>query len=202
MMASIRSAFRAVWGSDADRPFLRGKLLDVLLVFGAGLLVVFAFLSSIVVQVLTETGAELARKLGREDPALLSPLAQLASSTALSALAFLLLYRVVPPLAVRVRDVAPAAVLAGVAVQVAAAGFSVYLTRFADFDDVYGPLGAVLAFLLLVYVIAIVLLLGACLAAAWPEAASPAPASQPGGAMPFRARIVRVARGLVLRHPR
>ena len=40
MMASVRSAFRAVWGSEADRPYLRGKLLDLVLVLGAGVLVV------------------------------------------------------------------------------------------------------------------------------------------------------------------
>ena len=39
-MASVRSAFQAVWGSEAPRPYLRGKLLDVVLVLGAGVLVV------------------------------------------------------------------------------------------------------------------------------------------------------------------
>jgi Virulence factor BrkB len=43
MMSSVRSAFRAIWGSEADRPYLRGKLVDLLLVLGAGVLVVSAF---------------------------------------------------------------------------------------------------------------------------------------------------------------
>jgi membrane protein len=172
MMGSIRAAFRFVWESDARRPYLRGKGLDVVLVLGAGLLVVSAFALSVVVQVVTETGTEVAERLGRDDggAAPLGSLAQLAATTALSALAFLILYRVAPPLHVRVRDVLPAALLAGVAAQVASAGFSLYLRWFADFDEVYGPLGAVLALLLLVYVEATVLLAGACLAATWPEA--------------------------------
>ena len=64
MMASVRSAFQAVWGSAAYRPYLRGKLLDFVLVLGAGVLVVSAFGLSIVVQVVTETSSEIAEELG------------------------------------------------------------------------------------------------------------------------------------------
>jgi membrane protein len=171
MMGSIRVAFRAVWESEARRPYLRGKGRDVVLVLGAGLLVVSAFALSVVVQVVTDAGLEVAERLGRDASATapLGTIAQVAAATGLSALAFLLLYRVAAPLEVRLRDALPAAILAGVGAQVASAGFSLYLRYFADFDDVYGPLGAVLALLLLVYVQATVLLAGACLAATWPQ---------------------------------
>jgi membrane protein len=200
MMASIRSAFRAVWVSEANRPYLRGKLLDVALVLGAGVLIVSAFGLSVMVQIVTNTGAELAEKVGRDDSATapLGPFAELVGSTALTFLAFLLLYRVVPTVEVRLRDVWPGAAVAAVGVQVASAGFSVYMTHFADFDDVYGPLGAVLAFLLLVYIAAAVLLVGACIAAAWPLAATAQPAGE-GGGVSLRTRLVRAARGLVVR---
>jgi membrane protein len=156
-----------VWENDARRPYLRGKGLDVVLVLGAGLLVVSSFALTVVVQVVTETGLELEERLRRDDSAAapLSTLAQLAAATGLSALGFLLLYRIAPPLRTRLREILPAAILAGVGAQVASAGFSLYLRYFADFDDVYGPLGAILALLLLVYVQATVLLAGACLAA-------------------------------------
>ena len=78
----------------------------------------------------------------------------------------------------------------------ASAGFSIYLERFADFDDVYGPLGAVLAFLLLVYVTAVVLLFGACVAAAWPETAT-TPVDEE--TVTLRRRLASAARGLVVR---
>ena len=81
-MASVRSAFRAVWGSEADRPYLRGKLLDFVLVLGAGVLVVSAFGLSLVVQVVTETSSEIAEELGRGESATagLGALAQLGAS--------------------------------------------------------------------------------------------------------------------------
>ena len=201
MMASVRSAFRAVWGSDADRPYLRGKLLDVVLVLGAGVLVVTAFGLSLVVQVVTESSTEIAEALGRGESATagLGALAQLGASLTLAFLAFSLLYRVVPPVPTRVREVVPGAVVAAVGIQLASAGFSIYLRHFGGFDAVYGPLGAVLAFLLLVYVAAVVLLLGACVAAAWPETATEPPEREDEEPGPLRSRLVRAARGLVVR---
>ena len=200
MMAAVRSAFRAVWGSEADRPYLRGKLLDGALVLGAGLLILSAFGLTIVVQVATETSTEIAAELGLGERATggLGALAQLGASLALGFVAFALLYRVVPPVPVRLLDVLPGAAFATIGVHLAGAGFSVYLDRFADFDDVYGPLGTVLAFLLLVWVTAAVLLLGACVAAAWPQATAPLEA-EPGPEVPLSARLLRAARGLVVR---
>ena len=199
MMGSIRSAFRAVWGSEADRPYLRGKALDVVLVLGAGLLVVSAFGVSVVVQLVTNTSTRIATDLGGDGGATerLGSLGQVLATTALAFLAFLLLYRVVPPVATRVRDAVPAAAVAAVAFELASAGFSVYLDRFADFDEVYGPLGAVLAFLVLVYMVAAILLFGACIAAAWPTAAIAAVPTGPP--VPLRARIVGILRALVVR---
>ncbi len=189
-----------VWGSEANRPYLRGKLLDLVLVLGAGVLVVSAFGLSLVVQVVTRSSSKIAEELGRGESATagFGALAQLVGSLALAFLAFVLLYRVVPPVPVRIREVVPGAVVAAVGVHVASAGFSIYLDRFGDFSNVYGPLGAVLAFLLLVYVAAVVLLFGACVAAVWPETAIEPPDEQQEP-VALRTRLARAARGLVVR---
>ena len=201
MMASVRLAFRAVWGTDDVRPYLRGKLLDLVLVLGAGVLVVAAFGLTVIVQLVTDTSTEIAERLGQDGTATstLGSLAQLAGSLALALAAFTLLYRVVPAVAPRLRDVLPGAIVATVGFYLASAGFSVYLTRFANFDELYGPLGAVLAFLVLVYVAAMVLLFGACVAAAWPASAVAEPSST--GGEPLLRRILRALRGLVVRNP-
>jgi membrane protein len=200
MMASVRSAFRAVWGTEADRPYLRGKLLDLVLVLGAGVLVVSAFGLSLAVQVVTETSSELAEELGRGESATagLGTVAQIGASLMLALLAFGFLYRFVPPVAPRLRDVVPGAVVAAVGVHLASAGFSIYLAHFGGFNDVFGPLGAILAFLLLVYAAAAILLLGACVVAAWPEAATEPPDDEEP--VTLRTRLVEAARGLVVRN--
>jgi membrane protein len=200
MMASIRSAFRAVWDSEADRPYLRGKLVDFVLVLGAGVLVVSAFGLSLVVQVVTDTSSEIAAKLGRGESATagLGAVAQVGASLTLALLAFGFLYRFVPPVPVKIRDVVPGAVVAAVGVHLASAGFSIYIAHFGGFNNVFGPLGTILAFLLLVYAAAAILLLGACVAAAWPETATES-ASEEEEPVALRTRLVRAARGLVIR---
>jgi membrane protein len=186
MMASVRSAFRAVWGSEANRPYLRGKLLDLALVLGA------------VVQVVAKASSDIAEELGRGESATagVGSLAQLGASLTLAFLTFALLYRVVPSVPTRIREVVPGAIVAAVGVHLASWGFSIYLGRFGGFDDVFGPLGTILAFLLLVYFVAAVLLLGACVAAAWPQTAVEPVAGEP---VALRSRLVRAARGLVVR---
>jgi membrane protein len=67
-------------------------------------------------------------------------------------------------------------VIATLAIEIATAGFSIYLERFADFDRIYGPLGAVFALLVLVYVMSVILLFGACLTAEWGTSAGQAEA--------------------------
>jgi membrane protein len=79
------------------------------------------------------------------------------------------LYRVVPPVRPSRRSVWLPALLATIGFHLATAVYGLYLTRFGDVTAVYGPLGAVLGFLLVVYCGVTVILLGAELVAAWPR---------------------------------
>ena len=126
MMGAIRLAFTAVWGGEVGRPYLRGKLLDGALVLGAGLLILTAFGLTIVVQVATATSTKIAAELGLGERATggIGALAQLGASLALVFAAFALLYRVVPPVPIRLLDVLPGAAFATVGVHLAVAGFS------------------------------------------------------------------------------
>jgi membrane protein len=166
MMTTLRTATRVVWGADRGAPYVRGKLRDVLFVGLAGALVVGAFALSFVAQTAVQAGSDLADALGWNGSGrLVAGGVELASSLAITFVALLLLYRLAPPTRPRLADVWPAALLGAVAFELVAAGFGLYLARFADFNAVYGPLGAVFAFLALIYVLAIVLLAGAELAA-------------------------------------
>jgi membrane protein len=170
MARSIRSAFFAVWDVEADGSYVRGKLRDLALVLAGGLVVVGLFAISLLAQLAAAVGERAREELGAGgDGSGLASAGQVVGSIALSVVVFAALYRFVAPVETRLRDVVPGALVAAVGFQAATAGFSVYLDRFAHFDEVYGPLGAVFAFLLLVYVMAMVLLFGAAVAAAWPR---------------------------------
>jgi membrane protein len=167
MMASIRIAFRVVWDHDRGPTYVRSKLRDFALVGFAGVLIVAAFAFSFVVRIVLETGVDLFDRLGWSGAGgLLSAAAQVALSTMVVFIALLLLYRVVPPVTMRLWLLWPSAAAAAIAFEVAVYGYAIYATHFASFNTIYGPIGAVLLFLLLVYVLASIVLLGAETAAA------------------------------------
>ena len=171
MMRATRSAFRAIWGSEARLPYVRGKLVDVALVLVAGLLILCAFGVTVITQIVETAGEELVRKLGgsASTTSQLGAGLEFVASVAVTFVAFLFLYRFVPTVRVRLRDALAGALVACAGFNLAAIGFSIYISRFADFDEVFGSLSAVFVFLLVVYVAVEVLLLGACVAAAWPD---------------------------------
>ena len=165
MMTALRTSARIVWDVDRNAPYVRGKLRDALLVGLAGVLVVGAFALSFVVQTAVQAGEHVAAAVGVEEPGAFAAAGELATSLAITFAALGLVYLLTPPVRPRLRDVWPAALLGAVAFELVAAGFGLYLARFADFNAVYGSLGALFAFLALVYVLAIVLLAGAELVA-------------------------------------
>lgn len=76
-------------------------------------------------------------------------------------LIFALIYKLAPYVEVRWRQVLPGALLAMVLFELGKAAFALYLDRVANFEQVYGPLTAVIVLLLWLYVSALILVLGA-----------------------------------------
>src|SRR6185295_4185803 len=114
-----------------------------------------------------ETGTDLADAVGwTGGPTILSTLAEVGTSTVVVFAALLFLYRFVPPVHLPFASLWPSAAAAAVAFELMAYGYVIYATRFAGFSTVYGPIGVVLGFLVLVYLLAAVILLGAETAAA------------------------------------
>ena len=167
MMASIRIAFRVIWDHGSGPTYVRSKLRDFALVGLAGALVVAAFALSIIVRIVVQTGSEISDALGFTSGAsALSSVVEVIASTMLIFAALLALYRFVPPVAMPLAHLWPSALAAAIAFHLAVYGYAVYATRFASFNTIYGPIGAVLVFLLLVYLLAAIVLLGAETAAA------------------------------------
>jgi membrane protein len=79
----------------------------------------------------------------------------------LSALVFLMIYLVVPDTRVRWRDAIPAAVLATVLFEVAKGGFAYYLSNLSSLDLVYGSVTTIVVLMIFLYLVAMVLVLGA-----------------------------------------
>jgi membrane protein len=167
MMASIRIAFRVIWDRESGPTYVRSKLRDFALVGVAGALVVAAFGLSVIVRIVVQTGSDLSDALGFTNGAsAVSTVVEVMSSTFVIFAALLALYRFVPPVTMTLARLWPSALGAAIAFHLAVYGYAVYATRFASFNTIYGPIGAVLMFLLLVYLLAAIVLLGAETAAA------------------------------------
>ena len=79
----------------------------------------------------------------------------------LSALTLVLIFRVVPDAKVRWRDAVPAAALTTVLFELAKTGFAYYLSNLSSLDLVYGSVTTIVVLMLFLYLVAMVLILGA-----------------------------------------
>jgi membrane protein len=169
MMAALRIAFRVIWENDRRRTFVQSKLLDFLLVLGVGVVAVASLGATLLAHVLVEIGRDLSGTFGGgADGRILAAFTELLASAAVTFVVLFVIYRFVPPVRPSRRVVWLPALLATIGFHLATAVYALYLARFGDVTAVYGPLGAVLGFLLVVYCGVTVILLGAELVAAWP----------------------------------
>jgi membrane protein len=199
VMGSIRHALNAAFEVEDPRPPAQAKAIDLLLVvaFGATLTLSLALtvaervtesLSDAVDDEIPGAGgaiAEIVVKLGQ-----LVPLG-------MAFIVFAVLFRLVPSAYPKLRDTWPGVLLAAVGYEIAKTGFAVYLGKFANYSAIYASLGTVIAFLVFVWVAANVALLGAEVAANWPQVRAGAYDDDEGE--PLGTRIKGLVRGLFVR---
>lgn len=160
MMSALRAALNQAWDVEQTRPFLKGKLVDLGLVFAVATLGIGSLALTIAARFLSSHGLL---------PGWASWLSSLLLPLVLGFGVTLYLYRVIPAAEVKVRDASPAALFVAVLIVALQNLFSVYLGNFANYNALYGSLGAVIAFMFFVYLVSQVFLLGAEAAAEWPR---------------------------------
>jgi membrane protein len=168
MMSAIRRAFQTIWEDVTPRSFARGKAVDLVVVLGTGLVAIVAFGLGIAVNALSEAADRIAETIGVGGVGLRGTALAAASTLALIFACFAALYRFVSPGAPRWEAVWPGALVGAVGFQAATTVYGTYLARFGDLSVVYGSLGAVLGFLLVVWVGSVAMLVGAEVVAGWP----------------------------------
>jgi membrane protein len=196
MMSSVRVGLSAAFDEGERRPFFHGKLVDLLLILSVSLLFIGFLVLSIAINAIESWSETVAGGLGAAGLDRGSILALLLSPL-LTFGVLLLLYRLVPRTKLGVRDLAVGALVAAVASEAIRIGFSYYLTTVARYDLLYGALGSVFALLLVVYLQAIVLLLGAEIASTWAQSAY----GPPDPPIPISTQARDAVRGLFVRRP-
>ena len=171
MMSALRFSLDTAWDMEFRRPFVRGKLVDLGLVLGVGGLLTISVAATAVLQVGRDVSDSVADSLGpfgAEASGLFRVLAVLVPFL-LTWTTFTIIYKVVPSVTTRVRDVVAGALVGALLFEALKHGFAFYLRNFSNYDAVYGSLGAAIALLFFVYLAACVLLFGAEIAAEWPR---------------------------------
>ena len=200
MFGIIRRSINTAYDLEYQRPLVQQKLLDLAMVAGMGAF----FLLSI-----GATGFLRVVRQRSEDIPYLGDAAEQAGFAwdafsfliplALSFLAFLVMYWIVPATNTRPRDVWPGALMAAVLFEVCKVGFAFYLQNFGNYDVVFGSLGAVAAFLFWIYLSANILLLGAEVASEYPRVLRGDYAeARPAPARPLRETVRARLRGLFM----
>jgi membrane protein len=188
MMSAIRNGLEAACKVGRGRPAAHAKALDFLLVAVAGLIVLLVVGFSAFAAFFSRVLDDAAERIGiNASPSgvLLRDVIQL---TALGVMA-LLLYRYVPNMRLPQRAVLAGALLTAVLTWAATKILTYVFADFSHYNFIYGPLAGVMSFLFFVYVVSLILLLGAEFAYAWSQ-----PIGAPGP--PLRTRSLGFLRGL------
>jgi len=186
VFGALTSAVNHAWGVERPRGFFHHKLFSFLMLLSAGLLMVLALLLVSAVQV-SETGwfSSVAARWPWVDAA--RGLMVRNAPTPMFMLVVGLIYYYAPNAKVRLRDVWVGALLAGLLWRGAFSLLSWYLRDLSRFS-MHGSVTTVIAFLIWVYLSAVILLYGAEVSAAYARLRKQIPQNEP--AAPEREPVV------------
>jgi membrane protein len=164
VMGALRHSINVAWDIERRPSLLRRKALDLALVSGATIVLLFS---------LSVTATrEASRDLGDDGgggvvlAAVLDGVGDVLPFLFVAAVV-LFLYRILPVDRPRLRDIWPGALVAAAGLLAVKGALELYLEHLADFGALYGSLGALMALLLFVFAGANVLVFGAEFASEW-----------------------------------
>jgi len=163
MFTNLAYNINLAWPRAARRNFLQNRLVGLWMIAGLiGLIALSLFLSWLTTRLpFIHTASTSPMDL------VLLRIVSALGSWLMIFLVFLTLYHWIPRIRVRWRATLWGALIASLAWKAITAGFSWYLgSSFGQYQLVYGSLGAIVAFLFLIYIISLITLFGAHLSAA------------------------------------
>jgi membrane protein len=167
MFGAVRKSINVVWKVEYGRAYLQQKLVDLLMVFAFGVLMLASVVGTAIIRALRQASDGFLGPIS-EDTGVIWSMVPWVLPGMLTFVVFALVYRLVPAVKVRFRDVWFGALLAALLFEVLKNGFAFYVANFRAYDLLYGSLGGILLFLTAVYFGSAILLFGAELAAAMP----------------------------------
>jgi len=199
MFGAVRKALNIAWDTDAHRPLVQQKLIDLSIVLGLGVLLSASVAGTGALRTLRTLSDENLGPLS-EGTGFFWAVMPFFLPAFFSFVVFLLIYRFVPNAPTRFRDVWPGALVATALFELLKNGFAIYIASFSSYKGAYGALGGILLFLIWTYLSANILLIGAELASEYPRVLRGDYAeeeAQPKEPRPLIETVGRALRGLV-----
>ncbi|MGC8669074.1 MAG: YihY/virulence factor BrkB family protein [Chthonomonadales bacterium] len=163
IFGTMEAAFHQMRGGGAKRKWLARRIVALVLAAVTLVLLLASVAVTSVVAWVQSVGSSMGIWRGLQPR--LVPLEAQAATLAVSVLMFALIYRFLPTPPIPWRRAIRGAVFAGVAWEFAKYLFSLYVRSLGHFNRIYGPLGAIVSLMVWALYSAVILLLGAELAA-------------------------------------
>lgn len=158
VFGALRRGLNRAFDVPMARSFIHGRLRDLSAVFAVIVLLLVSTALTATLRIIRAQSSE------RFDGFLANAAWSLVSfcvPLGVSFAVFLLVYRWIPNHTLGWRDLRVGALIAAVGFELAKVGFSFYLGNFGRYDQVYGALGGVVAFLVFVFLVSVLTLLAA-----------------------------------------
>ena len=159
VFSALSGGITRAFENAPPRPFLKEKLMGIILMGVTGALAVGSLVIGIVTGVIQEAAADTMARLPGGGTAIW--LIGLLVPLLLIFLAFWVIYRIVPNRPVSWGEVLPGAVVAALLWTVLRFGFTYYATNVANYDSAFGPISTGVTLLVFLYFASVIVLLGA-----------------------------------------
>ena len=179
IFSALSTGISRVFENAPPRPFLKDKLVGLLLMAITGVLAISSLVIGIATGILQEAAADVLARVPGSGTAIW--LIGLLVPIFLIFLAFWFIYRVVPNRPVTWGEVLPGAVVAALLWTVLRFGFTWYATSVANYESAFGPISTGITLLVFLYFASVIVLLGAefARASALEDEAGPIAAADP-----------------------
>jgi membrane protein len=154
---SIRKALNTVWGIRQPQPILKAQLINLAMMIGAAILLFLSVLITAMLSIVYDLGMQ-AQVAEPVRITLIERVLANVLATGLAFMIFLLLYKFIPSIRPKWKDIWLGALAAGISFEITKLIFIFYIRIFNPYNLVYGSIGALIAFLIWTYWSALVFL--------------------------------------------
>jgi membrane protein len=154
---SIRASLNTIWGIRRSHTIFKAQLINLIMMIGTAILLFLSVLITAMLSVVRESGVQVSGAEFMSSSLTTRILANILA-TGLAFIVFLLLYKFIPSIRPKWKDIWIGALAAAISFEITKIIFILYIRIFNPYNLVYGSIGALIAFLMWTYISALIFL--------------------------------------------